>query len=297
MRKVHTYNFGKKYKNFVEWNMLNKKAIGLYEEMDQNVSIIGYGQSRAAPICGRQKCGLPALNLKHINQDIVENCFSQIRNFGHRNNNPSPHQFSASFKTLMCTNLTSKKSLSSNCEENEQGTSLGLLKMFYAGELASLNEEDNTDVEYSEAAIPQTTDIKIYVDAQKILRNITRNTAAMECPKCTEYLKGDRVLEDIKKKVELAEIRFPYFCYERKVKKNLVEMFHESKSIMNTIHCPTLQQALDEEIAREFIMTWCIIINNILNGKIEVQEENFMFQEARKMNNKFKKKLNKTYRA
>ncbi|EFN60699.1 hypothetical protein EAG_05514, partial [Camponotus floridanus] len=68
------------------------------------------------------------LNLKHINQDVLENCFSQIRDNGHRNINLSAFQFTGSFKTIVTTNLTSNHCISSNYEERNEGTSLALLK-------------------------------------------------------------------------------------------------------------------------------------------------------------------------
>jgi len=78
-----------------------------------------------------------SLNLRYINQDPLENFFSQVRDIGHRNNNPTPYQFSASFKTLLTANITSKHSLSSNCQQNEDGTSLALLNMFRASQITT----------------------------------------------------------------------------------------------------------------------------------------------------------------
>lgn len=237
-----------------------------------------------------ENCGFSSLNMKHFNQDIVENFFNEVRDHGHRNNNPSPHQFNASFKTLLCRNLTSKKSLSSNCEENEEGTSLALSNVFRAGEINSLNEEDR-NIEYCDPAIPDTKSTIIKLDSQKILSNIIKNTAALECPECAECLEGNRVLDEIKQKVELAEERFPHFCHVRKIKEKLIKIFSTEQYLINSIHCPALQEHLNEEIARHFITAWCKIVNNILSGTIEVQEEtNFIFNSARRVSIRFHKK-------
>ncbi|KYN13709.1 PREDICTED: uncharacterized protein LOC108766428 [Trachymyrmex cornetzi] len=64
-----------------------------------------------------QTCGFSSFNLRFLNQDLVENSFSQIRDHGHRNNNPTPYQFGSSFKMLLTTNLTSRHSISTNCKE------------------------------------------------------------------------------------------------------------------------------------------------------------------------------------
>lgn len=61
-----------------------------------------------------KKSGFFSFNLKHINQDVLENAFSKIRDNGHRNINLSPFQFSAAFKTLVTTNLTSNHCIASN---------------------------------------------------------------------------------------------------------------------------------------------------------------------------------------
>lgn len=74
--------------------------------------------------------GFSYLNLRHLNQDVLENFFGQIRDHGHRNVNPSPFQFEAAYKILLNTNLTSKHSISSNCQKNKEGKSLSsLLKL------------------------------------------------------------------------------------------------------------------------------------------------------------------------
>lgn len=77
-----------------------------------------------------QAFGFSSLNLRHLNQDILENFFGQIRDNGHRNVNPTPSQFDASFKILLTVNLTSKHSLYSNCEESEEGKSFALIQMY-----------------------------------------------------------------------------------------------------------------------------------------------------------------------
>lgn len=174
----------------------------------------------------------------------MENFFSEIRDYGHRNNNPSAYQFGASFKTLLCRNLTSKKSLSSNCEENEEGISLALSNMFRAAEVVSFNEEKNTNVEYYDSAIPETRNTILKLDTQKIIKNIKRNIAVAQCPECAEYLDGDRVLEEIEQKIEFAEKRFPYICYVRKVKEKLRQIFDAEQKLANNMNCLTLQRAL-----------------------------------------------------
>lgn len=92
-----------------------------------------------------QKSGFTSLNLKFLNQDPVENCFGQIRDHGHTNNNPTPYQFCASFKTLVTSNFTSKHSISSNCKEEYEGKSLSLAKIISTVENMKLTEDEETE--------------------------------------------------------------------------------------------------------------------------------------------------------
>lgn len=119
--------------------------------------------------------GFLYLNLKYINQDPIENYFGQIRNNGHRNVNPSPNQFGCVFKTLITANLTSCHSISSNCEENREGSSLALLKMLRAE--ANVIEKN---VDCAEAAISEISSKDLVIDSKKIITNIIRDKSLLQ---------------------------------------------------------------------------------------------------------------------
>nr|XP_012224936.1 PREDICTED: uncharacterized protein LOC105673674 [Linepithema humile] len=70
------------------------------------------------------------LKTRNINQDPLENFFGMIRSHGRRNINPSCSQFCGSYKTLLINNLTSKRSMNSNCEDKNDGDLLFNLKQF-----------------------------------------------------------------------------------------------------------------------------------------------------------------------
>lgn len=76
-----------------------------------------------------QKTQFQSLNLKFLNQDIIENFFSQVRNFGGSNRNPNAKQFQEAFKALLVCNLTSKLSFGANCKEDGEGISLALSEL------------------------------------------------------------------------------------------------------------------------------------------------------------------------
>ncbi|EFN69434.1 hypothetical protein EAG_03194, partial [Camponotus floridanus] len=103
-----------------------------------------------------QEYGFTTLNLKYLNQDAVENFFSQIRNHGHQNNNPTPYLFGTSFKALLTCNLTSKHSISANCKEDKEEFS-SLLNLLRIEEIESEKDDTKDDtVECEETAIPHT---------------------------------------------------------------------------------------------------------------------------------------------
>lgn len=70
------------------------------------------------------KANFESVNLKFLNQDVIENFFIQIRSNGCANRNPSCEQFEGAFKTLLICNLTSKHSIGANCKEDSEGTTL-----------------------------------------------------------------------------------------------------------------------------------------------------------------------------
>lgn len=125
-----------------------------------------------------QKSGFSSFNLKHINQDMVENSFSKIRDNGHRNNNPTTLQFSAAFKTLVlnATNLISNHCISLNCEENEERTSLSLLRICHANNIIMESETNQKDdIEYTDAAILDAITNIMFVDSQKVIAMKKKN--------------------------------------------------------------------------------------------------------------------------
>lgn len=67
----------------------------------------------------KEKCGFTALNQRFVNQDLMENFFSTVRGFCERNTNPTPQQFGDIFCALVTNNLTSKKSIGSNCMQDD----------------------------------------------------------------------------------------------------------------------------------------------------------------------------------
>lgn len=151
-----------------------------------------------------QTSGFSSFNLKYINQDVLKNCFSQVRDNGRRNVNPSPFQFSDSFNTLITINLTSSHYTSLNCEESNEGTLLALLKICCANEITkeSNTEQNDNDIESTEATIPDVIIKNIFVDAQKIVLIIEKEKSVMECKECFK-IQNNYVLENVQRALDL----------------------------------------------------------------------------------------------
>lgn len=243
-----------------------------------------------------RNAGFSQLNLKYINQDPVENCFGQIRDSGHRNINPSPYQFGTAFKTLLTTNLTSRHSLSSNCEENEKHPSLTLLNMFPVSEIATLEKEEaEKDVECTEAAISETTVTYLFIDVQNIL-NILRNKFVTKCTECEQIINSQSMLLNIRNSIDFLEIKFPFFCHDTKLLNKLMIILN-TEIFPVPMHCSHLNTLISKEIAQYFILEWCKFVNNILSGKMQDQIfSNFIYNEANRMSKRYlKQTVNKQY--
>jgi len=110
-----------------------------------------------------------SFNLKFLNQDVLENFFSQIRSNGCANTNPSPAQFEGAFKSLLVCNYTSKHSIGANCEENNEGHTFALSTLMNLSEqIKEKNLEDKDETEYMEAAIPVVTSTEIILDEKRL---------------------------------------------------------------------------------------------------------------------------------
>ncbi|KYM94190.1 hypothetical protein ALC62_15184 [Cyphomyrmex costatus] len=240
-----------------------------------------------------QKHGFSSFNLKHINQDIIENAFSKIRDFGHRNNNPSPLQFSA-FKTLVTTNLTSNHYISSNCEESKEGKSLSLLRICHASNITESKTKQNSNTEYvecTEAAIPDAITKNMFVDAQTIITMIEKEKCIMDCEECLQIIKHNFILELVQHALDMAELQFPQFCHEIQVMEKLKNVLNETFSKF-MIHCSIVRNIIIDITAKQFILQWCKFINQVLTGKVEVEDDaNFMYVAAKRMYCKKKKQI------
>lgn len=237
------------------------------------------------------KSKFSSFNLKYINQDIVENIFSKIRDNGHRNNNPSPLQFSGAFKTIVTTNFTSKHSISSNCEESKEGMSLSLLKICH-NTLKESETEQNDNIECTEAAISDAINKHMFVDAQKIIAILEKEKSITECEECFKIIKYNSISDSVQHALDIGELQFPQFCHEIEVKEKLKKILSTEIFSKVIIHCPSVRNIIIDVTAQQFILQWCKFINNILTGKIDVESDtNFMYNEARRIYlNRSKKK-------
>ncbi|KYN27496.1 hypothetical protein ALC57_03116, partial [Trachymyrmex cornetzi] len=166
-------------------------------------------------------------NLRYINQDPLENFFGQIRDIGHRNNNPSPYQFSTAFKSLLIINLTSKHSPSGNCKEIHNSKFMSLINMFRASEITSDNTNNSREVECTDSTdsvIHNENTKNIFVDVQNIVNRIQ---SKVMCAKCAEKLTSNNIFKKLRDSVTAVEERIPDLCYEIKVKEKLINIFNK----------------------------------------------------------------------
>lgn len=218
-----------------------------------------------------QESNFAHFNLKYINQDSLENFFSQIRDIGHRNNNPSPYQFSTAFKSLLIANITSKYSPSANCKEIHNNKSMSLINMFRASEITS-NENNSQEVECIEGVIPNENTQYIFVDVQKIINKIQ---SKIPCAKCSEELNSNDFLQKLQSSVTSIEERMPDLCYEIKIKEKLINIV---KKDLTTMHCTEVLSTILDMTVQTYLIQWCNFLNKVLNGTVKEVEKNFIIK-------------------
>lgn len=232
-----------------------------------------------------QKSGFISLNLKFLNQDPVENCFSQIRDYGHRNNNPTSYQFCASFKTLVTTNFTSKHSISSNCKEEYEGKSMSLAKMISTTENMELIEDEET--ECAEMSIPLPEIRNVFINVEKLM-SILADT--VKCENCAKCLQNEETVRIMQYALQNTELKFLSFCHEVNVKVKVKSILYLEAFTKISIHCATHEDFLIEKTAQQFIIQWCKYVNKLLKGILEDNHsDNYMYNEARRMSMRFQK--------
>lgn len=225
-----------------------------------------------------QKNRFIELNLKHINQDVIENFFGQIRDMGHRNINPTPYQFGTAFKTLITVNITSKHSVSSNCEKNEMDSSLGLITMFRAADIAYM--ENNTNIDCTEAAILTEETNNILVNINKIVDIMHKKWIPL-CSNCAKELENKQIINILQQIVNRTEVQFLNFYQYIKLKEHIVNSMATDTNNL-TMHCNSASKELLNMIAEEFIQQWCNFVNKILNGKVmDGFQLNYIYNQAK----------------
>jgi len=72
-----------------------------------------------------KKQGLQHFFTRRVNQDPLENFFASVRGYGVYNQNPQTVHFTATFKALFISTITSKHSPSANCEQDDTNDHVG----------------------------------------------------------------------------------------------------------------------------------------------------------------------------
>lgn len=238
-----------------------------------------------------QNANFETFNLKFLNQDVIENFFSQIRNFS-SNRNPNPKQFEEAFKALLICNMTSKHSFGANCMEDNFGDSLALSQFINFGNMACEKGEVNNNQETEQATIPQTASNEIAIDPDKIKIIISSDINVIKCPICFNNLNNPELLSFIRHVTAKLEIKFIEICCEPKVAEKTQKILQEEQYLLPLLsQCTHLTTILFTSIAHEFIKTWCTFINNILCKKTIIESDNYMYNIAKRMSTKYTKKI------
>ena len=89
-----------------------------------------------------QDLGFTSFSPRNLNQDPLENFFGNVKSHDFRSNKPTCYQFESIFKSLLLTNLTSKRTPGYNCEE-DHGNFILSCADFIVGE--ENDDKENTE--------------------------------------------------------------------------------------------------------------------------------------------------------
>lgn len=229
-----------------------------------------------------------SFNLKFLNQDILENFFSQIRSNGCANRNLNPAQFQTAFKTLLICNFTSKHSIGSNCTESNEGATLALSQLINLNKSKEMYSEETDRIECTEATVPIGAVNEIVLDAIKIKNFCAKSIA--DCTECARDLENIDFSNFLKNCAAIMEKTFVNICYEIKISEKLIDVTEAKYVSSCPFQCTDLKKVLLKIIAEEFLQTSCTIINKILCRKLEIISDNYIYNIAKKMSMKYAKK-------
>lgn len=226
-----------------------------------------------------------SLNLKFLNQDVLENFFSQIRS-NSANRNPNPYQFEGAFKSLLVSNYTSKHSIGANCQENNEGNSFALSHLINVSE-ELINSNENNETDSAEAAIPSVTTSVLVLDENKIMHYIRNNKIIAQCKECEKsILENPLTLKFLQDASVFLEKVFVNICHETKLAQKLTCTLEE-KCPSVLLQCSHMKEIILRIISEEFIKSSCTLINKILCRKIDIPCDNHIYNEAKRLSQKY----------
>lgn len=226
-----------------------------------------------------------------MNQDVLENFFSQIKSHGCANRNPSPAQFEAAFKSLIVCNYTSKHCIGANCHENNEGTTYALSQLMNVGEkMKQQNSELMDETECVEAMIPAATENKILLNEKKILKCVRDNETIALCEQCANNVDKPEISTFIRDSCQILEKAFMNICHEEKLGEKLTHILEEKYLMSCLPQCTHIQNILSQTINEEFIKISCSFINNILCRKIDIESDNHIYNAAKRISMRYRKK-------
>lgn len=203
-----------------------------------------------------QNKNFETINLKCLNQDILENFFSQIRNFCGCNTNPNPQQFRDAFKALLVSNLTSKHSVGANCKEDTNGQTLALLQLIQFTEVAHDNDsqEAQEQVETEKLNIPTPTITNLTIPANKIIAIVTNKQVIKDSATCYNNVNNIELCKFIEHATTKLEINFPKICCDVKITEKIQDILREEENVL-LLQCSHLKTTFFEVVAKEFLLS------------------------------------------
>lgn len=104
-------------------------------------------------------------------------------------------------------------------------------------------------------------------------------------------ISNNATLIDIRQAIDIIELNFSTFCHEGKLCERIIAFLDTEQFLTSPMHCTSSRITVIHTIAERFIIEWSKFVNNILCNKVQqVQYENYIFDDAKRMSTMYLKK-------
>lgn len=246
--------------------------------------------------------GVRNLLTRNFNQDPLENFFCKIRNVGVRNINPTCHQFTSAFKTLIINNFSSPHSVSANCENDNNKLLQSVSSILVVTETnpnptSHYELEPIIDILYNNIEETLHNEAKMYVTGYVLKQ--CKSKIFKTCKTCISNLITNKdensyiferdytkkslfypsqafcsLLNEIYRVITLCLQKMPEIRFLQDQILNYIDIVCTYDEISCSVHKDLLKKHIKNVAFNIIIHSWCKGVNRLLQGKLSTYDKN-----------------------